>query len=97
MRSSPVTFLLSFFERLRFPWLFALVGSLFVFDFFVPDLIPFIDEQLLGGGTILLGAWKKRRRELHGDQDQEGTESKGLPPAQEGVKSSVEPSKPESS
>jgi len=52
-----------FASRLRFPALFALVGSLFVVDLLVPDLVPFVDEVMLALGTLLLGAWRKRRPE----------------------------------
>ncbi len=52
-----------FASRLRFPVLFALVGSLFVMDLLVPDLVPFVDEVMLALGTLLLGAWRKRRPE----------------------------------
>jgi hypothetical protein len=57
--------LLGFFERfageLRFPQLFWLTAILFAVDMLVPDLIPFVDEILLGLATLLLGNWKKRR------------------------------------
>jgi hypothetical protein len=41
--------------------LFAVAAILFVLDFFIPDVIPFADEILLGLGTLLLGNLKKRR------------------------------------
>ncbi len=53
--------LLAFASRLRFPWLFALTAGLFLLDLVVPDAIPFVDELLLGLGTLLLGSWRKRR------------------------------------
>ena len=40
--------------------LFALVAGVFVIDLFVPDPIPFIDEFLLGGITLLLWRWRQR-------------------------------------
>lgn len=55
--------LLAFASRLRFPWLFALTATLFVLDLIVPDAIPLVDELLLGLGTLLLGSWRKRRKE----------------------------------
>ncbi len=48
-----------FLGRLRFPQLFALALVLFVADLVVPDLIPFVDELLLGIATILLGSLEK--------------------------------------
>ncbi|HZI63994.1 MAG TPA: DUF6116 family protein [Thermoanaerobaculia bacterium] len=47
--------------RLRFPTLFKLAAFLFVADLFVPDLIPFADEILLGVLTLLLGSWRDRQ------------------------------------
>jgi len=46
--------------RLKFPQLFAVMAGLFVFDVFVPDLIPFVDEILLGLGTALFGLWREQ-------------------------------------
>ena len=51
-----------FAAGLRYPTLFKLVGILFLVDFFVPDLVPFIDEILLGLGTLLLGSLRTRGR-----------------------------------
>jgi hypothetical protein len=51
-----------FATGLRYPTLFKLVGVLFLVDFFVPDLVPFIDEILLGLGTLLLGSLRSRGR-----------------------------------
>jgi hypothetical protein len=45
--------------RLRFPQLFAFTGTLFLLDMLIPDLIPFIDEMMLGLLTLLLGMWRK--------------------------------------
>ena len=52
-----------FTSRLRFPQLFALTLVVFVVDLFVPDMIPFIDEVLLGLTTLLLANWKQRPKE----------------------------------
>jgi len=59
--------LIAFLARLRFPALFAVTALLFILDFFIPDMIPFADEILLGLGAALLGSWKKRK-----DPAQEG-------------------------
>lgn len=50
-----------FAAGLRFPALFALVGTLFLVDLVVPDMIPFVDEILLALGTLLLGSLRRRR------------------------------------
>jgi len=49
-----------FAAGLRYPTLFKIVGALFVIDFFVPDMIPFVDEILLALGTLLLGSLRRR-------------------------------------
>jgi len=48
---------------LRYPRLLALTGTLFVVDLFIPDMIPFADEILLGLGTLLLTRLRTRREE----------------------------------
>ena len=49
-----------FLSRLKFPQLFLLAAGLFLFDLFVPDLVPFLDEILLAIGTMILGSWEKK-------------------------------------
>lgn len=46
--------------RLSHPRLFAVIGALFFFDMIVPDFIPFIDEILLGLGTLVLANLKRK-------------------------------------
>jgi hypothetical protein len=59
---NPITRLvLRWLGGLRFPQLFLLFGGLFVLDVVLPDVIPFADEILLGLGTLLLGALRRRR------------------------------------
>lgn len=48
--------------ELRFPKLAALTAGLFLFDLFLPDFIPFVDEILLGLVAALLATLKKGRR-----------------------------------
>ena len=47
--------------RLRFPQLFLLTLVLFVGDLLVPDLIPLVDEIMLGLITLMLGMWKQKK------------------------------------
>ncbi len=54
----------SFGARLRFPQLFAIAASLFFIDLLIPDLIPFIDEILLGLLTLLLGSMQHNKPEV---------------------------------
>ena len=54
-------------NQLRFRNLFFMVISLFFIDLLLPDIIPFIDEIILGLLAIILANWKKER-----NQDKEG-------------------------
>lgn len=47
-------------RRLRYPTLFKLTAGLFVLTLFIPDPIPFVDELVLGFGTLLLANRKSR-------------------------------------
>ncbi len=60
-------------RRLRFPQLFMLTAGLFVLDLLIPDLIPFLDEFVLGLATLLFGAWTRRKKE-HLEETQEETQ-----------------------
>ena len=48
MASLVVGPLLNWFSRLRYPQLFLLTAAIFAVDVAVPDLIPFLDELLIG-------------------------------------------------
>jgi len=63
-----------YLSRLRFPWLFVVTAVLFVADIFLPDLVPFADEIILGLVTALLGSWRKQRE----DKRLEGTAANEL-------------------
>lgn len=76
MRFPIVSFLLGYFAKLRFPWLFGIMASLFFADLILPDFIPFADELLLGGLTLLLGAWKGRKAEQKLAEEQHAPHSK---------------------
>jgi len=59
---------LAFANQLKFKYLFFLVTGLFVIDLFVPDMIPLIDEIILGLLTIILANWKKEKaQEIQGN------------------------------
>jgi len=69
---SPVSFvdmILAYADRLKFRNLFLVVLGLFVADLFLPDVIPLIDEIILGLIAIILANWKKERK-----QDESGGE-----------------------
>ncbi|QNP40951.1 DUF6116 family protein [Lysobacter solisilvae (ex Woo and Kim 2020)] len=52
-------------RNLRHPTLFKIVAALFLIDLAIPldDLFPpyFLDELMLGLGTLALASWKKRK------------------------------------
>lgn len=50
-------------KRVRFPKLLALTLALFLFDLFIPDCVPFVDEILLGMLAALFALWKERTHE----------------------------------
>lgn len=57
---NPLTgWLLGMAARLRFPQLFGLLAALFFLDLLIPDLIPFVDELLLGLATLAVGSMRK--------------------------------------
>lgn len=58
-----ISAILAFAEGLRFRRLFLLIGALFLADLVIPDLVPLVDELLLGLMTLLLGSWKRQRRD----------------------------------
>lgn len=48
-------------SKLKFPQLFTFTATLFLIDFVVPDLVPFLDEILLAAATLLLANIKRGR------------------------------------
>jgi len=52
--------LLRFAATLRFPTLFAVTAGLFLLDLLVPDMIPFVDELLLGLAALLFASIRRR-------------------------------------
>jgi hypothetical protein len=48
--------------RLRYPWVFVLLGVLFLADLIIPDPIPFVDEAMLALLTFLVGSWGSRKK-----------------------------------
>ncbi len=56
-----LAFPFSMLARMRFPQLFVVLAVLFVADLFFPDIVPFIDELVLGVLTAMVGLFGKRR------------------------------------
>ena len=53
--------LMSFMSTLRFPWLLLVTLILFLVNVFVPDVIPFVDEILLGLIALVLARIKRKK------------------------------------
>ncbi|WOX05205.1 DUF6116 family protein [Microbulbifer pacificus] len=60
--SALVGWFLNYARRLKHPQLFKWICALFLIDLIIPDLVPFVDELLLGLATLFLAAWKKHSR-----------------------------------
>lgn len=54
------TGILAWARRRRYPTLLLTVGAIFVIDLVVPDVIPLVDELVLGLMTLALAQWKDR-------------------------------------
>ncbi len=63
--------LMRYASTLRFPKLLAITAALFVIDLIFPDVVPFVDEILLGLISLLFASLRKRRGE-NARQDEEG-------------------------
>ena len=47
--------------RLKYPWVFVLLATVFIADTIIPDPIPFVDEAMLALLTFLVGSWGARK------------------------------------
>ncbi len=61
-------------SRLRFPYLFARTAVLFVFNLFMPDALPLIDELIMGLIAALLASLRKPKEEAAEDGETSGPE-----------------------
>ena len=56
-------------STLRFPRLLVVTAVLFVIDLLFPDMVPFVDEILLGLISLLFASLRQRSRETsHKDE-----------------------------
>ena len=60
---------MAFANGLRFKELFLLILGLFLLDLVIPDMIPMIDEIILGLLAVLLANLKKENKS--GDRDKQ--------------------------
>jgi hypothetical protein len=56
-----VGWLLNYARKLEHPTLFKWISVIFILDLIIPDMVPFVDELLLGLAAMFLGSWKKSR------------------------------------
>ena len=54
------SFITRYTETLRFPLLVLLTAAVFVLDLFIPDVIPFADEVILGLVLAVLSRFKRK-------------------------------------
>ena len=47
-------------SKLRFPYLFFLTLALFIANLFIPDVVPFADELIMGLVAALFGSLRKK-------------------------------------
>ena len=47
-------------SRLRFPYIFLLTAVLFVLNLFIPDVVPMVDELIMGLLAALLASLRKK-------------------------------------
>lgn len=67
---SPITALIQrFLPRLRYPYLFLILGGLFVVDLVVPDPIPLVDELMLAMLTFLAATLTTRKDDVPPPRD----------------------------
>jgi hypothetical protein len=69
MPSPLIAPILGFLSRLSFPRLFVLAATIWALDMAIPDVVPFIDELLLGIGTLLLASLRKKTPPEAADQN----------------------------
>ena len=69
--SAFVGWFLNYARKLKHPQLFKWICALFLIDLIIPDIVPFVDEILLGLGTIFLASWRKSRDELRDPPERE--------------------------
>ncbi|RFF30358.1 DUF6116 family protein [Wenzhouxiangella sediminis] len=58
-----------FLERRRFPTLFLILAALFGANLVIPDAIPLIDELIMLVATVIVGAFRERRKGDKGDKE----------------------------
>lgn len=60
MRGGMAGILVRWASRLRFPYLFLLTAVLFVLNLFIPDVLPLVDELIMGLVAMLMASFRKK-------------------------------------
>ena len=55
-------------SRLRFPYIFLLMSGLFVINLFIPDVIPLVDEIIMGLAAVLLANLRKKPEQAESEE-----------------------------
>jgi hypothetical protein len=61
VRSPLAALIQRFLPRLRYPYLFLILGGLFLLDLVIPDPIPLVDELMLAMLTFLAATFTTRK------------------------------------
>lgn len=61
--TGPAEYILRQLDQLRFKNLFLIVAALLLVDLAIPDVIPLLDEILLGILTMLFWSWRRPERD----------------------------------
>lgn len=67
----------TFLDRLSTSNLVFLVAAVFLVDLFVPDMLPVVDEVVLGVLTILLARWRSDAHRRAAEAEDAGSEAGG--------------------
>ena len=70
----------AFLDRLSTSNLVFVVAAIFAVDLLVPDMLPFIDEVILGVLTILLARWRSDAQQRAAESDGGGDGYEKPPP-----------------
>ena len=55
-------------SRLRFPYIFLLMSGLFIINLFIPDVIPLVDEIIMGLAAVLLANLRKKPEQAESEE-----------------------------
>ncbi len=63
-RTGPAERIVRQLGQLRYKNLFLIAAALLLVDLAIPDIIPLLDEILLGILTLVLWSWRRPKREV---------------------------------